>query len=1049
MPIRFIRTFAALAVVLGAMAPHQSQAVRPEAAPQAGAIRPAVLPLALSRQPVTVVVEMSGDPVAVRQADAGRRLERAEREQVKAQLRAAQSSVHGHIQGLGGTVLANYQAAYNGIKVRIARDKVNQLAALPGVVGVRPLIPIKRTNIHGVPVIGTPGVWQSLGIHGEGVKIGIIDTGIDYTHANFGGPGTVAAYAAAHAAETAPADPALFGPAAPRVKGGIDLVGDSYNADPNSPTYQPVPHPDANPLDCPAATSGSVGHGSHVAGTAAGSGVLANGATYAGPYNAGTISGNSWSVGPGVAPKADLYAIRVFGCDGSTDVVVDAIEWAVDNDLDVINLSLGSPFGSKDSADAVAATNAARAGIVVVISAGNEGPNQYIVGSPGSASGAITVAAVDPTATFPGAPFTLNTGGAPILVQNSNNASSIGSSYSVVVLRDASGGVSLGCDPAEYTAANVTGKLVVTRRGTCARVARAVYGQKAGAAAVAMIDSSTGYPPFEGAINSNPDTGEVYTVTIPFFGVRGLASTSTTDGGRLAAAASVSVGPATQISNPAYLGFASFSSGGPRTGDSALKPDISAPGVAIVSTASGSGNGAETLSGTSMAAPHVAGVAALTRQAHPTWNVAAIKSAIVNTGDPAQVASYRTSRGGTGLVQPGRSTAVQVVAQSQEGRFSPSLNFGFHELNRDFRGTKTVMLKNLGSSPATFNVSQKLAAGSPHVVDLGRNSVTVPGHGIAIVEVTLKVPVATVGASNDAGLSFREVAGIIEFAPSNAAANAGATLRVPYYLVPRALSDLSTSIGKLRGKDPSTYATITNRHGAIAGDADFYAWGLEDRRDPGRVSNDVRAVGIQSFPFPTTSDPDAQLMVFAINTFDRWSNASTNEFDIYVDVDGDGVDDYVVVGADQGNVTAGEYNGLMGSFVFSLRTGRGFLDFLATAPTDSSTALLPVLSSRLCLSGEPCLSAAKPRITYHAVAFDIVNGGVDEVRGTAKYNVWSSAISQGGFATVTPGSTNTGVGIAVNSAEWKLTPAKGLMIVTLDNASGPGEAQLISVSADR
>jgi minor extracellular serine protease Vpr len=1049
MEIRSVRTFAALAAVFAALAAHDSLAVRPELADGGGQIKPAQLPIALSKQPVTVIVQLAGDPVAVQQGNAGRTLERAEREQIKAQLRNMQASLHGNIQGLGGTVLANYQAAYNGIKVRIARDKVNQLSALPGVVAVRPVYPIKPSNVHGVPLIGTPAVWQNLGIHGEGIKIGIIDTGIDYTHANFGGPGTVAAYEAAHAAEAAPADPTLFGPMAPRVKGGTDLVGDSYNADPNSPTYQPIPHPDPNPLDCPA-TSESVGHGSHVAGTAAGSGVLSNGATYAGPYNATTISGNSWTVGPGVAPKADLYAIRVFGCQGSTDVVVDAIDWAVDNDLDVINMSLGSPFGSKDSPDAVAATNAAKAGVVVVISAGNEGPNQYVVGSPGPADGAITVAASDPTSTFPGAPFTLNTGGDPILVQNSNNATSLGSSYSVVVLRSANGTVSLGCDPAEYTAAGVAGKLVVTQRGSCARVARAIFGQKAGAAAVAMIDTSTGYPPFEGAITSNPDTGEPFTVTIPFFGVRGLASTPTSDGGRLAAATSVTVGPATQIPNPNFLGFASFSSSGPRTGDSALKPDITAPGVSIVSTASGSGNGAETLSGTSMAAPHVTGVAALTRQAHPNWNVAALKAAIVNTGDPAQIAAYRTSRGGTGLVQPAKSTVAQVVAQSEDGRFLSALNFGFNEINRDFKDSMTVVLRNLGSTPAAFGVSSVLPAGSPHTIDLSRSSVTVPARGSAEVRVTLTVPVATAGASNGSGLSFREVAGIVQFTPADAATNGGAALRVPYYLVPRALSDVSTSIGRLSGTDPSTTAKITNRHGAIPGDADFYAWGLEDRKDPGRVSNDVRAIGTQSFPFPLTpTDTTTQLLVFAVNTFDRWSNASTNEFDIYIDVDGDGVDDYVVVGADQGAITAGDSNGRLGAFVFSLRSGAGFLDFLATAPTDSSTALLPVLSTRLCLPNEPCLSAANPRITYHAVSFDLINGGVDEVKGSARYNVWASAISQGGFATVAPGATDTSVGIIVNSAEWELTPAKGLMIVTLDNKSGEDEAQLIPVRIDR
>jgi subtilisin family serine protease len=1035
----------ALAAAVAALASQPSQAARLDLEPAVGGqIRPAQLPMGVSRQAVTVVVQLAADPVAVQQSNAGRKLERAEREAIKTQLRGAQGSMHGHIQGMGGAVLANYQAAYNGIKVRIGRDKLAQLAALPGVVAVRPVFPMKRNNLNGVPAIGTPAVWQALGLHGEGIKVGIIDSGIDYTHANFGGPGTIAAFEAAHAAETLPAPAALFGPAAPRVKGGVDLVGDNYNADPNSASYQPIPHPDSNPLDC-SASSGNVGHGSHVAGTAAGSGVLATGATYTGPYNASTIASNSWKVGPGVAPKADLYAIRVFGCDGSTDVVVDAIEWAMNNDMDVINMSLGSSFGSKDSPDAVATTNAAKAGVVVVVSAGNAGANPYIVGSPGTADGAITVAASDPTSSFPGAVFTLNTGGATLAAQNSNGASLGAVTYPIVVLRNADGSVSLGCDPNEYLAAGVAGKLVVTQRGTCARVARAVYAQKAGAAAAALIDTSTGYPPYEGAITSNPDTGEAYNVTIPFFGLRGLAATATSDGGRLAAASSVSA-TATQLPNPNFLGFASFTSAGPRTGDSGLKPDVTGPGVAIVSTASGTGTGGQTLSGTSMAAPHVAGVAALTRQAHPLWKVDAIKAAIVNTGDPAQVKAYKTSRGGTGLVQPAKSTAVQVVAFADDGRFSSTLDFGFQEINRDFNESRKIVLRNFGSTASSFNVAEVLPAGSPHSVRLGRTSITVPARGSAEIEVGLNVPVATAGASNGAGLSFKEVVGLIQFTPTSAASNSGVVLNVPYYLVPRPLSNIATSIGSLRGKNPSTFAKVTNRQGAIAGDADFYAWGLGDQRATGRASNDVRAIGIQSFPFDATGD--TQLMVFAVNTFNRWSNASVNEFDIYVDVDGDGVDDYIVFAADQGSITAGDFNGRLGSFVYSLRSGALFLDFLASAPTDSSTALLPVLSSRLCLPNEPCLSTANPRITYHAVSYDLINGGVDTVAGSAKYNVWAPSISQGGFTTVPAGGTDTSVAIAVNSAEWKRTPAKGLMVVTLDNKSGEGEAQVIPVRVE-
>jgi len=1058
MRFRLIRSAAATAAVLGALAPFQSGAVRPELAAEAGQIiTPVWMPLGVSKQPVNVMLQLAGDPVAVQQGNAERKLERREKDQIKAQLKASQDALHANIQGLGGTVLANYQAAYNGIKVRVDRDKIGQLASLPGVIAVRPLFPVKPNNTRGVPLIGAPNVWQNFALRGENVKIGVIDTGIDYTHANFGGPGTVEAYDAAHAAETLPANPLYFGPLAPRVKGGIDLVGDSYNADPDSATYQPIPHPDMNPLDCN-------GHGSHVSGTAAGSGVTAAGATYTGPYNATTISGNSWTIGPGVAPKADLYAIRVFGCDGSTDVTVDAIEWAVDNDMDVINMSLGSSFGTKDDPSAEASTNAAKAGVIVVASAGNSGPNQYITGSPATADGAISIAANDPIATSPGATLALSTG-PTIAVLNANGATfANGTVYPIAVIRTSypSGAVALGCSQAEYAAfpgfpTSLAGKLIVTTRGTCSRVARPIFAQMNGGAASAMIDNTTGYPPFEGPITGSAETGQ-FTVTIPFFGVRGLPADA--DGVKLTLAdGGTATATNAPLANVNFTGFASFSSGGPRGGDSSLKPDITAPGVSIVSTSSGSGNAGETLSGTSMASPHVAGVAALTRQAHPTWKVEDIKAAIVNTGLPSGVLGYRTSRGGTGLVQPEKSTASQVVALADGKKFGVAVNFGYEELKSDFSKKKHIKLKNHGSLAATFNIAPANACDPaastscrPHSVSFDTSSVTVPANGDAEVQVTLNVPAATAGASSsEVGLNFREVSGLVQFTPATAADNANVALRVPYYMVTRAKADVSTKLGRLEGTNPTALASVTNKKGVIAGDADFYAWGLEDKKDKGKVSNDIRAVGAQSFPNPSVADPNRQLIVFAINTHDRWSNASTNEFDIPVDVDGDGVVDYIVVGVDQGAVTTGVFSGVMSTFVFSTRSrGASQSVFGAVAPTDSSTALLLVRSSQLCRASEPCLhKITNPRITYGATGFDLQNGGVDEVKGTARYNVWASAISQGGFATVAPGATDATIVIKVNSAEWALTPAKGLMIVTYDNKSGADEAQLIDVKIEK
>src|SRR5262249_12880155 len=149
---------------------------------------------------------------------------------------------------------------------------------------VLPVGKFRHVNAVSVPRIGAPIAWSGVaGVHGEGIKIAIIDTGIDYTHANFGGPGTVAAFDAAAATSTQPADPAFFGPNAPKVKGGTDLVGDDYDAD----DATSVPVPDPNPLDCN-------GHGSHVAGSAAGFGVLQNGNQYTGSYDQLTHINNTF-----------------------------------------------------------------------------------------------------------------------------------------------------------------------------------------------------------------------------------------------------------------------------------------------------------------------------------------------------------------------------------------------------------------------------------------------------------------------------------------------------------------------------------------------------------------------------------------------------------------------------------------------------------------------------------------------------------------------------------------------------------------------------------
>jgi subtilisin family serine protease len=972
-----------------------------------------------------VLVVMSEDSIATARAkSATHSISDADRAIIEQRVSTQQESVRPSIEASGGNVLAKFYGAVNGMKVEIDSRKVGALATMPGVVKVLPIARYQHDNIVSVPFIGAPTVWQGEdGFRGEGIKIAVIDTGIDYTHANFGGPGTAAAFAAAKATSTLPADPALFGPNAPKVKGGTDLVGDAYDA--NIPTSKPMPDP--NPLDCN-------GHGSHVSGTAAGFGVTAAGATYRGPYNSSIYSSpQNFTIGPGVAPKADLYMVRVFGCNGgaSTDVIVEAIDWAVQHDMDVISMSLGAAEATGETADALASTNAATAGIIVVAAAGNQGPAPYVLGSPASGDGVIAAAATDAHPSFPGANVT-PIPGTKLVAQNSNGAPLPATALPVVVLPDmkgtGSGGISLGCDPKEYTAAGVTGKLVVTVRGTCARVDRAIYGQQAGAAAVAMINNGPGYPPFEGQITMNPDTGASYTVTIPFLGVL------TSDAADLKGASTATLS-ATTIANPGFRAAAGFSSGGPRYGDSIAKPGVTAPGVSVTSTLVGGGNGATTESGTSMATPHVSGVGALTRQAHPEWDALQLAAAVVETADPAQLTDYTPRIEGAGLVQAIGATRTQAVVISKDNPLANSLSFGFAEFTRDFKSTQQLQVLNEGEDPITFNVTATPTGGAPHTISLSDSTITLRGEDKAQLKVTLSVPADTVGSTHDASGNdlFQEVAGYLTFTPS-ASTNHGIALHVPYYLVPRARSDLDPSLtGNLTPEHPQGTVRLTNRGGAIAGNADFYAWGLSGTRQ-GVNFFDVRAVGVQTNPLPGPTD---SLLVFAVNTFERFSNPSVGEFDVLIDTNGDGVADYDVFAADLGLLTGPDFDGQMVVGLANLATGVATINFFAEAPTDGSTVLMPVLASSLGLG-------SSSRFSYRVQFSNNYDGTSGLVPGTASFDAFNPAISNAMFVPVAPDATAT-VPVQIVPAQWAKTPALGLMVVTEDNQSGGAQANLIPV----
>jgi len=146
----------------------------------------------------------------------------------------------------------------------------------------------------------------------------------------------------------------------------------------------------------------------------------------------------------------------------------------------------------------------------------------------------------------------------------------------------------------------------------------------------------------------------------------------------------------------------------------------------------------------------------------------------------------------------------------------------------------------------------------------------------------------------------------------------------------RALSDVSTSIGRLSGTNPSTVARVTNKRGGISGDADFYAWGIFDTRTTATTRKTPRtptirarppttcARSVSNLPDPIPTNLTRQRIVFAVNTYNRWSNASTNEFDI-TSTSTRWQGRLRHRRRDQGAVQTGSFNGVMGSFVFSTR----------------------------------------------------------------------------------------------------------------------------------
>ena len=799
-------------------------------------------------------------------------------------------------------VLYRVQRVLNGIAVDVDVSQLDAIAKLPGVKSVQPIELVTISNTSSVPLVGAVDVWKSVhGATGKNLRIGVIDTGIDYLHRDFGGDGDYTGRTLAEPAVTFHA----------KVAGGTDLAGDEYDASsPDAKKRTPVPDPD--PMDC-------WGHGSHVAGTLAGYGVLKDGATYTGSYDA--IDESKFSIGPGVAPEAQLYAIRIFGCAGPSSLTTAGLEWALDPNqdgdfsdrMDIVNLSLGSTFGTLTSPTTAAAEKVARAGTIVVAAALNAGDTYYIVSSPGIASGAISVASsVDERE--PGDALLIN---GPTTIAGTHFARHAVNYDWSKLTNPVTGTVAYplaqrsGC--VAFTPANaaaIQGKIALLdwTDNECGSGQRVNNAQAAGAIGVIVRYTKSSLDNYIAGSTTIPstlvslDTGNLIIANLSS-GVSATLSAELRDWEGI-------ISPATDT-------LSGFTSRGPRGGDSAIKPEITAPGQSIYSVLSRGGSRGVSMSGTSMATPIVAGSFALLKQIHPTWTAEELKALVMNTAshdlftEPAHGGwRYGISRIGAGRLDVLSASRATAVAFNADDPGMVGVSFGVTDVSAATTREKNIVVENKSADPATFVVSYDAVVDQPGVSFSfpNGNSLTVPPNGSAAFVVRLTIDASAIRHRREGALTARqnevtrhwmaEASGYVILSTPQE------TLRVPLLAIVRATAAMhaveksipaaETMTLHLAGNTIATGSALEDENAIVS------AFELADRAPTSNadltasphlqltyagIATDAAAVKAAGKPLSGAT------IYFAIVTKGPWSTPAQTPVRIDIDTNNDGTDD--------------------------------------------------------------------------------------------------------------------------------------------------------------
>jgi len=772
----------------------------------------------------------------------------------------------------------------------------------------------------------------------------VLDSGVDYTHRNLGGSGNVADYATCYAQkDVAPSGICanVFGPTAPKVIGGYDFVGELW------PTFG-ARSEDPNPIDFE-------GHGTHVADIIAGK----------------SADGSH----KGVAPGAKVYAVKVCSavsssCNGIA--LLKGMEFALDPNgdgdisdaVDVVNMSLGSSYGQKEDDLSEASANAVKYGVVVVVSAGNSADRPYIVGSPSSTPEVISVAQTQVPS-------------AAAIALKINSPASIAGVYSNTATLDwapvgagFTGNVAFvgrGCNADPYIESPV-GKVALIDRGACNISEKVRRASDAGAIGIliglvaagdAQTFSNGGQCPVPADGTCKPS----------------LVITQA-DSNRIKAniAAPVNVSVSNAVSTSLRGSMVASSSRGPSFSFSAIKPDVGAPGASI-SAIAGSGTGTEAFGGTSGAAPMVSGAAAILVQAYPTRAPAEIKALLMNSAEtniftnPATLPGVLApiTRIGAGEVRVDRALASTVAAWDTKD-LTGSLSFGYYSATESRTFTRSVTVRNYGSTSRTLSISPGFRyaddAASGAVTVKAPGSVSVRANSSATFKVQLRVdasklPAWTMNGGSQGGNG--PLLQSVEFDGYVTLSDGSDSISIPWHVLPQKSSDIYPS-----GTTVAAGGSVTLQNkGAAPGNVSVFSLTGTSGRVP--VSTypdegdnyavvDLKAVGVRQA---------GNALQFAIHTFGERAHPNyPAEFDIYIDTNGDGTPDFVAYNFENGGFAVSGQNVVA---VINLATNASGVFFFTGADLNSANAVLtvPMTASSIGLNITP-----STKLNFSVYAFD-------------------------------------------------------------------------------